>query len=232
MHQFAIVAVLTTGLIFAGCSGEKESAQQPASQTEAPPPADTVQTPDLSKPYDSTVYKEYEYSGYEFDFNGKPVTVAGLGFVPATQFRDHGCSKLPCVAHYTLGPLKDDVDSATLLVTYYGEEGGTSAEEQIREWWGRMSLPNGRTPQNSGLDRRMTFDGMPARLIQVQGVYRVPGSTAKSDQPIYKDNYRITAVAVEAPKGTVFFELTGPEYTSRVMIEALMPMLRGMRRVT
>ena len=193
--------------------------------------ADATAKAEVSDKTGQTTLKieNYEMSGIPFDLNGKPVSIAGITFVPATQWQDLGASNMR-MADYTYGPLENDVDSATLSVFYFGESNGGSIEANLDRWIRQMSFADGRDPHKSAIQNQMVVEGMNVHIVTVLGNYNAPVGGMMSAQTVSKENYRLIGAVVEAPEGNVFFKLTGPEYTARIMTEAFITMIKQIKK--
>lgn len=171
-----------------------------------------------------------ESSGIPFDLNGKPVNIAGITFTPASQWKDLGPSGMR-KANYTFGPLKDDADSATLAVFYFGKTGGGSIEANLERWIGQMSSSDTSGSQKNVTQSEITVDGMKAHILRVTGTYNASvGGGMMMGKTVPQKNYLMDGVVLEAPEGNLFFKLTGPEYTANVMSEAFTAMIKAIKK--
>jgi len=198
-------------LLLLACSSKKEAEQK----TTTPPPSNNTPT-------------EYQMSGIPFDLNGKPVVVGGMTFTPATQWQDFGPSKSR-VAGYAYGPLKDEPDSATVLVTFTPGGGADDISRQQEQWFSQMALLDGRDPHTGAIQYDLQIDGMTVHMMSLFGIYIIPAAPG-SYQKIEKKPYRLLAAIVEAPDGNVHLKLTGPDYTATIMIEAYMTMIKSIKK--
>ena len=213
-------------LLLLACSSKNETEQK----TAAPPPSKNAPTARVIEDGKLVQKKtlNYEMSGIPFDLNGKPVIVGGMTFTPATQWQDFGPSKSR-VAAYAYGPLKDEPDSATVLVTFTPGGGADDISRQQEQWFGQMALLDGRNPRTGAIQYDLQIDGMTVHMLSLFGIYIVPAAPG-SYQKTEKQPYRLLAAIIEAPGGNVHMKLTGPDYTATIMIEAYMTMIKSIKK--
>ena len=213
-------------LLLLACSSKKEAEQK----TTTPQPSNNTPTAKVNEDGKLVQKKQLEYqmSGIPFDLNGKPVVVGGMTFTPATQWQDFGPSKSR-VAGYAYGPLKDEPDSATVLVTFTPGGGADDISRQQEQWFSQMALLDGRDPHTGAIQYDLQIDGMTVHMMSLFGIYIIPAAPG-SNQKIEKKPYRLLAAIVEAPDGNVHLKLTGPDYTATIMIEAYMTMIKSIKK--
>ncbi len=227
MKLITCILILTMSLLSLGCSSE-EQAEKPADQaTEIQHDKnDGVVTIDLSKGMtDDSVKIDYKMSNIPFSLTGEPVSIAGVTFTPAiewTVLAPEGMKK----ASFIYGPLADETDSASLNVFYFGKNSGGSVEDNIERWINQISLDSGQDPHTAAIQYEMDVDGMKTHVLSLAGVYHAPIGGPMSRVKLEKEDYRLIGIVVEAHEGNIFFKLTGPEYTSRIMTEAFFTMIK------
>jgi hypothetical protein len=231
VHIRFTAAALCLLIAISGCSKNSDSdrkanvPQQPAASAQdtaaLPPGVQRIQTDTLT----------YDMSGIPFDLNGKPVTLAGIKFTPATQWTDFGPSGMR-KASYAFGPLEGDADSATVTVFHFGQNQGGSIEANLERWINQFTMPGGRDPHTATIQREMVVDGMKVHVLTLMGTYHASVGGPMSGKTVPKENYRLAAMVVEAPGGNVFFKLTGPDYTAKIMIEAYVTMIQRIEKVS
>ncbi len=213
-------------LLLLACSSKMEAEQK----TTTPPPSNNTPTAKVNE--DGSLVRKtklkYQMSGIPFDLNGKPVVVGGMTFTPATQWQDFGPSKSR-VAGYAYGPLKDEPDSANVLVTFTPGGGADDISRQQEQWFSQMALLDGRDPHTGAIQYDLQIDGMTVHMMSLFGIYIIPAAPG-SYQKIEKKPYRLLAAIVEAPDGNVHLKLTGPDYTATIMIEAYMTMIKSIKK--
>ncbi len=222
--RLVATALLIPVLLLIACSSEK-TAEKPDANKNQPP---VVTAPDSAVPGSAsrdtnTIDIEYKPSNIPFDLNGTPVSIAGVTFNPASQWQDLGKSGEK-QAFYKYGPLEDDSVSAEMAVYYFGEDAG-AWEDRVDRWINQMCYANGRDPHGAAIRHDRQVDGMTAHVLSLHGTYNPPAEGFDREDAPSRSDYRLIGVVVEAPRGYLYFKLTGPEYTSRIMIEAFMNMI-------
>jgi hypothetical protein len=120
------------------------------------------------------------------------------------------------VAQYKLPKAEGDSADAELVVYYFGQGQGGSAQANIDRWLNQMQQPDGSPSKEKAKIENMTVNGMPVTTVDVLGKYNggmaSPGA-APSATPADMSNYRLRAAIIETPKGSYFVKLTGPQKT-------------------
>ncbi len=162
--------------------------------------------------------------------DGEPVTVAGVTFVAPSTWTSHGASGMR-FADYSFGPVEGDKDSATMVVFYFGPQGGGGVEANIERWIGQMALADGADPHT--VAKKLDFDtpdGLKAHLVEVAGIYNAGSMGGMGAAAGPREGYRMAGVVLEAPGGNLFFKLTGPEKTADQMIAGLQALVMGAKK--
>ncbi len=229
MKRILVSLILVAAII--GCSSDKKSdAGKDIADNKA-----NLATSDVAKIQNSdsasgtyTTKQTFSYipSDYVHTFDGEPVAVGGITFIPPSQWTVLGASDMK-VAHYIFGPLEKDTDSATLAVFYFGKGKGGSVESNLERWINQTAMPDGRDSHTGAIQYELNVDSMTVHMLSIFGFYEVSIGDPMSRQKENKENYRLVGAIVEAPEGNVFFKLTGPDFTSRIMIEGFMPMIKA-----
>jgi hypothetical protein len=119
------------------------------------------------------------------------------------------------VAQYKLPKTEGDSADAELVVYYFGQGQGGSAQANIDRWLNQMQQPDGSPSKEKAKIENMTVNGMPVKTVDVLGKYNggmaSPGAT--NTTPADMSNYRLRAAIIETPKGSYFVKLTGPQKT-------------------
>ncbi len=120
------------------------------------------------------------------------------------------------VAQYKLPKAEGDNADAELVVYYFGQGQGGSAQANIDRWLNQMQQPDGSPSKEKAKIENMTVNGMPVTTVDVLGKYNggmaSPGA-APSATPADMSNYRMRAAIIETPKGSYFVKSTGPQKT-------------------
>lgn len=116
------------------------------------------------------------------------------------------------VAQYKLPKVAGDGEDAILIVYYFGQGQGGSAEANIDRWIGQIKQPDGGSSKDKAKIEARTVNGLHVDTVDVLGNYSggMSPDTAPADN---KSLYRLRGAIVETPKGSYFIKLTGPEKT-------------------
>ncbi len=221
--KYLVTLLLLLGFVV-GCSSDQNGNDAQTEQTgEVPRPAATDQ-PDLS------IDVQYEPTGIEFSLAQQRDTIAGISFRPVEQWSELPASGMR-KAQWYYGPLQDEKDSAVCVVYYFGPASGGGVQANLDRWINQMSMPDGRDPKSAAIQYQLEVDGMTAHVLSLYGTYNESMSMMGGGESVAHENYRMVAVIFEGPQGSVFFKLTGPDYTARAMIEGFMPMVKDVKKV-
>jgi len=205
--KFSNLAMITVLLLLNSC-GSKDTAQDVEPATES----------------------SMEQSTTDVALDGQPVTLAGVTFSPPSVWQNHGPKGMR-KADYSFGPLEGDSDSASVTVFYFGSAGAGGVMDNINRWIGQMSLPDGGDAGEASIQSEFEVDGMAAHLVEVAGTFHASMGDPQSGNKIEKENYRLYAIVVESPEGSVFFKLTGPDETAKEMAVAFVAMVKGLKKI-
>ncbi len=242
MKRTGLVAILTLALcgsalvgMLAGCSSDSETQtpDTPDSVSKTPPPVGDQPPALTTENARDTIEKSIKYtmSDVPFDLAGEPVNVGGLTFVPAIQWEVLEMTA-PRMAHYAYGPLESDNERAFVSVYFHGSGQGPLWRDQFDRWLENMNYPEGRDPHGFALEHDRMVGGMKAHVLSIMGPLNRFTDEPKDPSSSPEAVCRVAAVAVEAPEGTVFFRLSGQDYTARIMTEAFMTMIYKLKKTT
>ena len=116
------------------------------------------------------------------------------------------------VAQYRLPRAEGDAEDASLIVYYFGQGQGGSAQANLDRWIGQMEQPGGGSSKEKAKTDKMTVNGLDVTLLDVSGTYTAemtPGSGSQQNKP----GSRMRAAVIDTPKGAYFVKLVGPEKT-------------------
>lgn len=215
--------LISLSILFAACSSDETADKKAKVNDQTPAVTQRDTSPTVTRRDDGSLDIKYTPPKIPVDLNGTPVEVAGARFVPDTKWEDLGSSG-EMVAHYRYGPLEEDTEQAEVTVFLF--EKPTNDYEKIMErWMDQISFADGRDARTSARRHDRQVGGMTAHVLSMDGIY-TPASEGfdKEDGPV-KDYYRLVGVVIEAPGGNIYFKLTGPGYTGRVMIDQFMNMI-------
>jgi hypothetical protein len=213
---------LALSMLLAACSSEK-TAEKPART--ARPPAQAA--PETEGESGKGMEVKYKPTHIPWDLDTDPVTIAGVTFNPASQWQvlgPHGEKK----AFYKYDPVLGDSVGAELSIYHFGSE-RRRWQDIMNRWIEQMSYPDGRDPYSAAIRHDREVGGMTAHVLSILGTYHPPAEGFDREEAPTSPGHRIIAVAVEGPEGDVYFKLTGPDSTARVMTEAFMNMIYKLR---
>ena len=199
------VAILTLALFLAACSNSNK----------------TDKSGDMSQKANAE-----STSMADVDLNGTPVNLAGLTFVPPTNWKDLGPSGMR-KGDYAFGPVDGESDSATVTIFYFGPNQGGSVESNIDRWIGQITSDDGAAEP---MRENTEVDGMPVHVVKTTGTYSASMGGPMSGNSVKKPDYMLVGVVVEAPEGSVFFKLTGPEKTADAMNDMFQAAVQNIKK--
>jgi len=116
------------------------------------------------------------------------------------------------VAQYKLPKAAGDSEDALLVVYYFGQGQGGSAQANIDRWINQVKQPDGHPSKERAKTETLTVNGLPVNMVDVAGNY-AGGMSPDSAPANNKSIYRLRAAVIDTPKGSYFVKLTGPEKT-------------------
>jgi hypothetical protein len=137
---------------------------------------------------------------------GEVLTGAAAGIqwtVPASWTKGAGSSMR--VATYEI-PGAKGAEAAECAVFYFGPGQGGGVDANVQRW--ARQFKESPTPHR---ETRMVGE-VTATLVDISGTYLDPGGGMMQSRG-EKPGYQLLGAIVEAPRGNVFFKLTGPQAT-------------------
>ncbi len=116
------------------------------------------------------------------------------------------------LAQYKLPKAAGDSEDALLILFYFGQGQGGSAQANIDRWVGQITQPDGGSSVEKAKTDTITVNGLKVNTVDLTGNYSggmSPDSAPANNQSIY----RLRGAVIETPKGSYFVKLTGPEKT-------------------
>ena len=123
-------------------------------------------------------------------------------------------------------PGKAGSEDAELVVFYFGQGQGGSAEANIARWQSQFSIPDGK-PVNASI-QRFKVGGMSATSVELTGSYARTLGMEAAGAPV--PDQTLLAAILETPKGNLFFQLHGPKALVAANREAFLSMVRGAKK--
>ena len=115
-------------------------------------------------------------------------------------------------AQYKLQKAGSDTEDALLIVYYFGQGQGGSAQANIERWIGQIKQPDGSPSAEKAQIGKLTVHGLPVDTVDLKGNYS-GGMSPDSAPQDTKAIYRLRGAVIETPRGSYFVKLTGPEKT-------------------
>lgn len=112
---------------------------------------------------------------------------------------------------YTLPHVDGDSEDATLMVHYFGGQGG-SKDVNLKRWASQFEQPDGSSSEEKLKSSTRTIAGMEVLDAELSGTYvaeTAPGSGVHLNKP----GWRMLAAIVATKDGPWYFKLVGPEAT-------------------
>ncbi len=222
--------------LVSGCSKDEAEKNdgQPSPDAVAEAPAEQpTQTRTVTKVGDSThiaIEQAYQPVAEKWDLNGYPLTVGGLTYKPASQWTDHGAVGKRS-AYYSYGPLHDDLYPSYLSVYFVPRADAAGYMDYFNAWLERMEYSHLKDPSKAAIRHDREADGMTVHVQSLSGGYYPEADEHVEGDPLPHEHYRVVGIVVEAPEGLVLFELSGPDATALVMIEAFMNGVYRLERI-
>ena len=179
-----IISLFTVTLVCVGCS--KNSATVGTSHT-------AVQSSGSSAPLSPSVSGELHFKVPEGWTTEKPTS--DMRF-----------------AQYKLPKAAGDTEDALLVVYYFGQGQGGSAEANVDRWINQVKQPDGGASKGKAKTETLTVNGLPVNTVDLTGNY-AGGMSPDSAPADNKSIYRLRGAVIDTPKGSYFVKLTGPEKT-------------------
>ena len=115
-------------------------------------------------------------------------------------------------AQYKLPRTGGDAEDALLIVYYFGQGQGGSAQANIERWIGQIKQPDGGPSSEKAKTAKLTVNGLQVDTVDLKGNYS-GGMSPDSAPQDTKSIYRLRGAVIETPRGSYFVKLTGPEKT-------------------
>jgi hypothetical protein len=107
--------------------------------------------------------------------------------------------------------VRDDEDSAGLVVYFFGNQGAGSVQANIDRWVGQFKNPDG-SPIAAPKPLKQKIAGLDVTQVEVAGTY-VGGMGAGAPQAEGQTGQRMIATIVQTPKGPFYFKFLGADKT-------------------
>jgi hypothetical protein len=131
-------------------------------------------------------------------------------------------------AQFRLPPAGSDAAEASLVVYYFGGQGG-SFQANIDRWCGQFEQADGRPSSEVVKSSTRTVNGIPVHEVDLSGTY-VAETAPGSGEHVREEGWRMLAAVFETSEGPFYAKLVGPaatvahwEASFRAFVEAARP---------
>lgn len=116
---------------------------------------------------------------------------------------------------------------ASLVIFWFGPEGGGGAEANIERWVGQFEQPDGSDSRGALKNSTRTVNGMEVVEVDLSGIY-VAETSPGSGVRVREEDWRLLAAIIEAPEGPYYAKLVGPAATVASHAAAYQAFLDGL----
>ena len=218
MHNslHALLTVCCVTFLLAGCDDSPSSPpiEPPPTSTDTPASSSLLDSLEITRNIDTSPSTTEPDDPTSAVFLGlettKPIT--WLWQPPKRSMRK---------ANYLI-PGTNGTEPAELIVTHFPEAPGNTPEANIRRWTSQFRSVDG-GPAKAKVES-FTIGSMPVTLVEIEGEYMgMGGAWHKADQ-------RMMVSMVQAPVGSVFLKLIGPDATVDANRTAYLEFVKGLKR--
>jgi len=114
-------------------------------------------------------------------------------------------------AQFQLPKESGDAEDASLVLYYFGGEGGTK-EANLERWASQFVQPDGRSSHDVLVTSTRKVNGMDVTEASISGTMDAEMMPGQGDR-VRRENWSMLAAIVDAPEGPYFAKLTGPSAT-------------------
>lgn len=143
---------------------------------------------------------------------GHPATAGkALAFAPQEGWVVETPSSAMRKAQYKLPKQGSDPEDASIVVTYFGGETGTT-EANVTRWAGQFEQPGGGSSTDAGKSTTRKVNGMEVFQFDISGtlVQEMAGPATKA---VHKEKWRAINAIVRSDHGPYFVKFSGPAST-------------------
>jgi len=158
---------------------------------------------------------------------GSQASSASLHFTPPPGWIGQRTTSSMRVAEFSLPKTTEDPEDASLVLYFFGGQGG-SAAANIDRWIGQMAQPDGRASKDLAKSSRLSVNGLSISIVDVSGTYVAETSPGSSDR-FNKPAFRLKAAVIDTPGGPYFVKLTGPARTVAKWDDSFSSFLKSLR---
>jgi len=115
------------------------------------------------------------------------------------------------LAEFVLPKVEGDAEDASLVITYFGGQGGT-VQANLDRWLTQMAQPDGRASKDVAKTSTLKTHDLTLTIIDLPGTFVAevaPGSAERHNKP----GFHLRAAVIEGKGGPFFARLVGPAKT-------------------
>lgn len=115
------------------------------------------------------------------------------------------------VAEFVLPKVQGDAEDATLVITFFGGQGGT-VQANLDRWVTQMAQPDGRPTKDVAKTSTLKTNDLTLTIMDIPGTFVAevaPGSAERHNQP----GFQFKGAVIEGQGGPFFVRLVGPAKT-------------------
>ena len=136
----------------------------------------------------------------------------GLVLAPQSGWAVESPSSKMRKAQYLLPRAEGDAQDASLVVYYFGPNGGGGREANLQRWAGQFEQPDGSESSSHLKSADRTVNGLAVTDVELSGTY-VAETSPGSGERVREEGWRMLASIVDTPAGPYYAKLVGPEKT-------------------
>jgi hypothetical protein len=144
----------------------------------------------------------------------KVVTLSGLKSEAPKEWIEEKPTSRFRVEQFRLPAVDDDKNQADLSITYFGERGAGSNEENVKRWKGQFVPPEGKTIDDVTKVEKLKVAGIDVLYVDIQGTYKFKERPFDPNaETALRPNYRMINAIFETKGGPHYIRLVGPTNT-------------------
>lgn len=131
------------------------------------------------------------------------------------------------LADLVLPKVDGDPEDATLVITFFGGQGGT-VQANFDRWLTQMDQPDGRTSKDVAKTSTLKTHNLTLSIMDLSGTLvaeKAPGSAERYNKP----GFHLRAAVSEGPGGPYFVRLVGPAKTVARWDASVQAFLKSLR---
>jgi hypothetical protein len=139
-----------------------------------------------------------------------PVELGGLKSKPPASWKEVPVSSPMRLKQFALPGKKGE---AELVIFFFGQGQGGSAQANLDRWKGQFQPPAGKKLEEVSKVTTTKIGAANATTLDISGTYLFKASPMAPGEPEPRPDHRMLAVVLETPKGNYYLKLVGPAAT-------------------